>query len=173
MHQSRFYSFFTLALVVFFGLNSTSCKDKKKVIKQTQISFVKEGELSILQKETDSLLIQLDIEIADTDYDVQTGLMYRNSMNTNQAMLFVFNDLRPRNFYMKNTRIPLDLIFIDQNKTIVSFQKNAKPFDETALPSNAAAKYVLEINAGHVNQWGITIGDRIFFKNMIQQSPTN
>lgn len=154
---------YSLVLLTFLAAFTFSCKEEKKTVKQTEIAFTKEGELSILKKDTDSILVKLDIEIADTDYDIQTGLMYRNTMQANQAMLFVFKDVNTRNFYMKNTHIPLDLIFVDQNKTIVSFQKNAKPLDETSLPSNAPAQYVLEVNAGKVDYWQVSIGDQLKF----------
>ncbi|MGC1203775.1 MAG: DUF192 domain-containing protein [Flavobacteriaceae bacterium] len=150
-----------IVLILALGIVFASCKDEKKVIKQTEVSFKKEGELTIFK--SDSTQINLDIEIADTDFDIQTGLMYRNAMEKNQGMLFVFDDAQPRSFYMKNTQISLDLIFINENKTIVSFQKNAKPFDESSLPSNTPAKYVLEVNAGLVDTWIITVGDSISF----------
>jgi uncharacterized membrane protein (UPF0127 family) len=156
-------------IVVYLGLGLlfltiTSCKDKKKSVKQTEVSFSKEADLTIFKIATDSSEIKLDIEIADTDYDIQTGLMYRKSMETNQGMLFVFDDVTERYFYMKNTHIPLDIIYIDANKKIVSFQKNAKPFDETSLPSNVPAKYVLEVNAGLVDTWLAKEGDSISYK---------
>ncbi|TYA84386.1 DUF192 domain-containing protein [Seonamhaeicola marinus] len=140
-----------------------NCKEDKKVIKQTEIHFTKEGELTIHKIATDSTKISLDIEIADTEYDIQTGLMYRNSMEQKQGMLFVFEDETERYFYMKNTKIPLDIIYINSNKQIVSFQKNAKPFDESSLPSNAPAKYVLELNAGLADNWGLSVGDSLSF----------
>jgi hypothetical protein len=140
---------------------STSCKEDKKIIKQVEIPFTKEGELTLYKSASDSIISKIDIEIADTEYDTQTGLMYRNSMKELQGMLFVFPDERPRSFYMKNTTFPLDLIYIDKNKTIVSFQENAQPLDESSLPSNAPAKYVLEVNAGLVNKWQLQVGDRI------------
>ena len=152
------FSLATVSLIVF-----SACKEDKKVIKQTEVAFKKEGELTIFKK--DSTQVILDIEIADTEYETQTGLMYRSSMETNQGMLFIFNDVAQRSFYMKNTQIPLDLIFIDGDNKIVSFQKNAKPFDENSLPSNAPAKYVLEINAGLVDKWVVTVGDSISYKN--------
>lgn len=152
-----------IAIFLFLGVSLLSCKEDKKVIKQTEISFTKEGELSII-KASDSTAIKLDIEIADTDFDIQTGLMYRNSMANNQGMLFIFDDEKERFFYMKNTKIPLDLIYINANKAIVSVQKNAKPFDESSLPSNAPAKYVLEVNAGLVDVWGIAVGDQIIYE---------
>ena len=159
MHFKRF----TFLLILWSSfLNLYSCKEDKKVIKQTEVSFKKEAELSIF-KVSDSTEVILDIEIADTDYETQTGLMYRDSMLKNQGMLFVFDDVTKRYFYMKNTKIPLDIIYIDANKTIVSFQKNAKPFDESSLPSKVPAKYVLEINAGLVDALGISVGDTISY----------
>ena len=148
-----------------FGLSFIGCKENNKVIKQTEVTFTKEGELTIF-KASDSTKVSLNIEIADTDFDIQTGLMYRNSMKNNQGMLFVFDDETERFFYMKNTKFPLDLIYINANKSIVSFQKNAKPFDESSLPSNAPAKYVLEVNAGLVDTWGVSVDDSINFVNL-------
>ena len=143
-------------------LTISSCKQNKKGIKQTEVHFTKEGELTIYKK-SDSTQIELDIEIAETDFDIQTGLMYRNNMEQNQGMLFVFDDEKERYFYMKNTKIPLDLIYINAANKIVSFQKNAKPFDESSLPSGAPAKYVLEVNAGLVDAWNLTVNDSIIF----------
>ncbi|WP_406684764.1 DUF192 domain-containing protein [Seonamhaeicola sp. MEBiC1930] len=150
-----------LSLLLILGLSA--CKEDNKTVKQTEVTFKKEGELTINKIITDSSTVTIDIEIADTDFDIQTGLMYRNSMKTNQGMLFVFNDETKRFFYMKNTKIPLDLIFINANKRIVSFQKNAKPFDESSLPSGVPAKYVLEINAGLIDTWNLSVGDSIVY----------
>jgi len=77
--------------------------------------------------------------------------------------LFIFPDSQYRSFYMRNTEIPLDIIYIDQDNAIISIQKNAKPFDETSLPSEGPAKYVLEINAGLSTQWHLEKGDKIRF----------
>ncbi|MFH4963961.1 DUF192 domain-containing protein [Gaetbulibacter sp. M235] len=159
-------SFYALLVFATFSVCLSSCKNESnKTIKQAEIAFKKEGNLEIFKTTSDSTKVNLDIEIADNDYEIQTGLMYRNSMKSNQGMLFIFDDTRERFFYMKNTKIPLDLIFINDDKKIVSFQKNAKPFDETSLPSNFPAKYVLEINAGLVDSWSIAVGDEIDFQN--------
>lgn len=153
---------FVISGIIF--LNISSCKDdKKQTVKPVVISFEKEGELKLLKASSDSIIKTINIEIADDDYQTQTGLMYRDYMKDNEGMLFVFPDSRQRSFYMKNTRIPLDIIYINENKRIVSFQKNAKPFDETSLPSNASAKYVLELNAGLSEQWNLEIDDTINF----------
>lgn len=142
-----------------FGLSS--CKEEQKAIKQVEVTFKKEGELTLFKSTTDTVIAKLDIEIAKTDYEIQTGLMYRESMKRNQGMLFVFPNIRERSFYMKNTRIPLDLIFLDHNKTVVSFQENAKPFNEASLPSNAKAQFVLEVNAGLAEEWLLEVGDKM------------
>jgi len=89
--------------------------------------------------------------------------MHRGSMENNQAMLFIFPNIQMRSFYMKNTIIPLDIIYLDENKKVVSIQKNAKPMDETSLPSSAPAKYVLEINGGLSDELNIVEGDSIAF----------
>ena len=139
----------------------TSCKNDKKIIKPIKIEFKKEGTLTLFKSATDSIITTLDIEIADNDYETQTGLMYRQEMLKNRAMLFIFNNIQPLYFYMKNTYIPLDIIYIDKNGFIVSFQKNAKPLDETSLSSQVPAKFVLEINAGLADHFDLEVGDRM------------
>jgi uncharacterized protein len=154
-----------VVLLALLGVNIYSCKEDKNRSKVTrvEVAFKKEGELSLLKASNDSLIKQLNIEIADDDYQTQTGLMYRKSMKDTQGMLFVFPDSQYRYFYMRNTEIPLDIIYIDENNAIVSIQKNAKPFDETSLPSEGPAKYVLEINGGLSTEWNLQKGDKIQF----------
>ncbi|SDS09992.1 hypothetical protein SAMN04515667_1405 [Formosa sp. Hel1_31_208] len=154
--------------LVFFGslaLLNFSCNDQKKpkAVKQIIVTFKKEGELQLIKAANDSVVVSLDIEIADDDYQTQTGLMYRKSMAHHQGMLFIFPDVDYRSFYMKNTEIPLDIIYISETKTIVSIQKHAQPMDETSLPSEGPAKYVLEVNAGLSDEWNLEKGDRIAF----------
>lgn len=164
MSIDYYIKFFFLVLSC-ISLSFTSCKKEVKAIKHSEVIFKKEGELTIIKKTSDSTKINLDIEIADNDYEIQTGLMYRSFMESNQGMLFIFDDIKERFFYMKNTKIPLDLIYINENKHIVSFQKNAKPYDESSLPSILPAKYVLEINAGLVDSWHLNVGDSIHYSN--------
>lgn len=146
---------------VFWG-----CKEKTSTesIKTETVAFTKEGELRIFKK--DSLAQTLDVEFAETDYEVQTGLMYRNSMEDNQSMLFVFPNVAMHSFYMKNTEFPLDILFIGADYKIASFQKNAQPLNESSLSSQVPVKYVLEINAGLSDKWGLAEGDSIAFKRM-------
>ncbi|MET7028213.1 DUF192 domain-containing protein [Sediminicola luteus] len=160
---TKIFNFLFLGMV----LLQASCKEEpKKALETTPITFTKEGDLSIFKKDGDSLITSLSIEIAESEYETATGLMYRKSMKEEQGMLFIFPDVAMHSFYMKNTEIPLDLIFIDENLKIVSFQKEAKPYDETSLSSQVPIKYVLEINAGLVDRWGLAVGDRITYERL-------
>lgn len=159
MRDLRHRLSFLLIFVVLF-----SCKEESKVtIKTEEVTFTKEGKLNIFKKESDSLVKQLDVEFAESDYETQTGLMYRKGMQDNQAMLFIFPDVAMHSFYMKNTAFALDIIFIDENLKIASFQENAQPFNETGLSSKVPIKYVLEVNAGLAKKWLLEEGDTIAF----------
>ena len=76
-------------------------------------------------------------------------------------MLFIFEEEAQRGFYMKNTLIQLDIIYLNKDGVIVSFAENAQPEDLTTLPSNIPAQYVLEINGGLSEEWVLEIGDRV------------
>ncbi|HSP82321.1 MAG TPA: DUF192 domain-containing protein [Gillisia sp.] len=134
---------------------------KESSIETEEISFTKEGELSFLKGGEVSGTI--DIEIADNAYERETGLMYRKSLGENQGMLFIYPNEAPRSFYMKNTYIPLDLIFYNRDSAVVSIYENAVPLTETSIPSNFPAQYILEINAGKADEWNIETGDKIKF----------
>jgi len=152
------------AILLGMMLQSYSCKktsENKSLTKE--VSFTKEGELTLKKATNDSIVAILDIEFANTEYETQTGLMYRRSMENDRGMLFIFENEIRRSFYMKNTEFALDIIFVNSDHEIVSIQKNAKPFDKSSLASEAPAKYVLEINAGLSDQWGLEAGDLIEF----------
>ena len=150
---------FGKVILLVFAIVLVSCKtESKQALKTETISFTKEGELTVMSTETDSIKANFDIEIAETEYETQTGLMYRKSMKEDRGMLFIQPSESLQYFYIKNTEIPLDIIYINTGMKIVSFQKNAEPFNENTLPSNAPAKYVLEINAGLSDQLGLQVG---------------
>ncbi|MBR9853121.1 MAG: DUF192 domain-containing protein [Algicola sp.] len=151
-------------IVLAIVLVTISCKtESKQSIKTETVSFTKEGTLAILSYGTDSIKADFEIEIAETEYETQTGLMYRKSMKENRGMLFIQPTESLQYFYMKNTEIALDIIYINSGMKIVSFQKNAQPFNEDTLPSNVPAKYVFEVNAGLSDKLGLQVGDSISF----------
>lgn len=147
------------------GNSSPNSTPNNQSIAVKDIPFTKEGDLTLKTAEGKTIKA-LEIEIADNSYETQTGLMYRSTMAENRGMLFIFDNEAMHSFYMRNTQIPLDIIYINKNKEIVSFAKNAKPFDETSLPSKFPAMYVLEINAGLADQWNLKEGDKIEFTEL-------
>ncbi|WP_445381535.1 DUF192 domain-containing protein [Robiginitalea sp. IMCC43444] len=155
--------YFKLAFVL-LGLALVQCREEaKQVLPTDEIHFSREGSLSIFDGETDSLLQEIDIEIAETPYERETGLMYRKSMQEDQGMLFIFENEQPRSFYMKNTLISLDILFINQDLEVISIARNTEPLNDNGIPSGNPARYVLEVNAGLSDQWGIQEGDLISF----------
>ena len=141
-----------------------SCKkEQNKTINSVKIEFKHEGNLQLIDS-LGTVKQNLKIELADNDFERQTGLMYRKKLDTNKGMLFIFDDIRVRSFYMKNTYIPLDIIYIDSNNIILSIIKNAEPLNQKSLPSEGPVKYVLEINAGLSDLWDLQSGDKINYK---------
>jgi uncharacterized protein len=101
------------------------------------------------------------VEIANTPKALELGLMNRTELAANEGMLFVFPLVRPVSFWMRNTLIPLDMIFIDEKGVVTSIHSMAKPLDETPIPSTGPVKAVLEIAGGQALQRGIKPGDTI------------
>ena len=125
-------------------------------------SFRKDGSLSIYHAGNSSPLI-LDIELADDEEERMRGLMDRQNLPENAGMLFIFPKEEPRSFWMKDTFISLDIIFINSDKQIVSIQKYTLPKSTFSIPSEKPAKYVLEVNAGFTDKYVINVGDKIDF----------
>lgn len=151
-----------LIFCVSFVLSSCKKETKAQEITPPKIVFKHEGNLSIIDS-LKKVVKVLEIELAEDEFERQTGLMYRTTMKENRGMLFIFDKSDMKSFYMKNTYLPLDIIFIDENKKIINISKNTKPLNEQSVYSKAPAKYVLEINAGLSNQWNIKTGDSIEF----------
>ena len=104
------------------------------------------------------------IEIAADNDSRARGLMFRDSMSADHGMLFVFDGMEPRVFWMKNTHIPLDILYFDKNYKLVSMQQRVPPChsmgdDCPQYPSSGPAQYVLELNAGTADKLGAKPGD--------------
>lgn len=128
--------------------------------------FKKEGVLYFLSKVNNDTLRQIDIELATNDQERAQGLMDRKSMSDTQGMLFIFPHEEEQSFWMKNTYISLDIIYINEKKEIVSVQKYTTPLSEESLPSFKKAQYVLEVNAGFCDKYHIAYGDKISYKEI-------
>ena len=148
-------------VVVFIANNKGS--NLNFITNDTAPSFKKEGELIFLNKVGNDTLAVIDIEIADTDQKTSQGLMYRSSMSENAGMLFFMDRERIQGFWMKNTYIPLDMIFVNSKKEIVTIHPNTTPMLESSYHSTKPALYVVEVNAGFCHKNNIHEQDRIDF----------
>lgn len=101
------------------------------------------------------------VDIADTPQERARGLMFVEDMPRSRGMLFVYPEEQPLSFWMRNTLIPLDIIFADGDGVVVSVAAEAVPGDETPLPSHGPAQYVLEINGGMAETMGIGPGTQM------------
>ncbi|HVI48784.1 MAG TPA: DUF192 domain-containing protein [Chitinophaga sp.] len=128
------------------------------------IEFKKEATLAFISKSGADTTRRIDVQLAQTEQQREDGLMYRKSMSDDQGMLFIFPDFEQRSFWMKNTYISLDIIYIDDKQEIVSIQKYATPLSEQGLPSFKKAQYVLEVNGGFCDKYHIGYGDKIAYK---------
>lgn len=109
------------------------------------------------------------VEIADDDDKREQGLMFRNQLGRNEGMLFIWERPAPRAFWMLNTRIPLDIVYIGPDLDIVAWSLDTPPCRTRNCPnypSRVPAQYVLEVNAGEMERLGVDIGERVRVGNI-------
>ena len=111
--------------------------------------------------ETGSVLARFSVELADEDAERAQGLMGRTALGPGAGMLFLYPAPREVAFWMRNTLIPLDMLFIDAGGTVARIHANAQPLNETPIPSGSPALMVLEIAGGQAERLGITPGMRL------------
>lgn len=99
-----------------------------------------------------------DVEVADDPRERARGLMYVEELGAAEGMLFVYERAQPAAFWMRNTLIPLDMLFMGDDGTVTHIHENAVPLDETPIPGGDAVRYVLEVPGGTVGRLGIGIG---------------
>ncbi len=152
--------------IVYFANNPKEKLEEITTPKSEEIAFTKQGELSFISAADQKRMQTISIEFANDDYSREKGLMYRRNMEEMQGMLFLFEDNKPRSFWMKNTYISLDIIYVGIDKKIVSIQKSALPLSEESLPSYKNAMYVVEVIAGFTDKYNIKEGDMIRFTKL-------
>ncbi len=109
------------------------------------------------------------LELALSRNEQMRGLMHRRTMAPDFGMLFVFPREAPRSFWMHNTLISLDIVYLDRFGTVVSVAERARPLDDTSLPSAGPARYVIELVGGSADEMGLEPGDRVELSNLSQE----
>lgn len=111
--------------------------------------------------QTNTTKITYHVEIANTPHSRAKGLMKKNSIPDDHGMLFIFEKPQIISMWMKNTYIPLDMLFLDKNGKIIWIHENAKPLDESIISSRFPASFVIELNAGQVKEKNIQITNQV------------
>ncbi len=142
------------------NVNTTNTTQKTE---PAEPQFKKQGELKFLSSNGKKELRKIDLEFADKDSARMMGLMYRKSMEDTKGMIFIFEKPDLHSFWMKNTYISLDIIYVDDNKEIVKIYKNTEKLSTKSLPTNKPALYVVEVIAGFCDKYGVKEGDKIEF----------
>jgi uncharacterized membrane protein (UPF0127 family) len=101
------------------------------------------------------------VEVADTPEALRQGLMYRTSLDEHKGMLFIFSRDVPQSFWMENTPLPLDMVFVNSRMAVVDINHNATPYSLDVFTSKESCRYVVEVNGGFCEEHGIGVGDRM------------
>lgn len=132
----------------------------------TVTALADDGRLTIANAQGDTVF---NVEVVDTPAGRAQGLMFRTSLAPDAGMLFDFKESRPVSFWMQNTMIPLDMLFIRHDGTIANIHVNAKPLDPTSIPSDGPVEFVLEIAGGRSVELGIKAGDTVLHDRINKQ----
>lgn len=143
------------AFLLFFTLAAFSCGEAGS----DEITFA----TTPLTIQTSSGTLNLTVEIADTDDKHAQGLMDRQTLAADSGMIFIFDNESSRTFWMKNTYVSLDMIFLSAAKEIVYIQENTTPLSTELITPDVSAQYVLEVNAGYCGANGVAAGDVVGF----------
>ncbi|HKG71005.1 MAG TPA: DUF192 domain-containing protein [Nitrososphaeraceae archaeon] len=143
-------------------LSSGGVGPNELVVRKPDIEIVRTEENN--NNNSSSVIARVFVEVPDDQEEYTRGLMFRQHLPWNAGMLFAFNNEDPRTFWMKNTLIPLDMIFVDSDSKIVDIMENVPPCKQDecpTYPSKEPAQHVLEVSAGFVQDKGVKIGDRL------------
>jgi uncharacterized protein len=143
--QVRLSGAFALALAIILGISTAGRAD----------------DLQTLKIVTASGTHRFEVEVAVDDESRERGLMNRRYLPRDRGMLFEFPREAPVSFWMKNTYIPLDMIFISRSGLVTNVVANAEPLSERVIPSGPACSAVLELNGGAAAAIGVRIGDKV------------
>jgi uncharacterized membrane protein (UPF0127 family) len=113
------------------------------------------------------------VEVMRTREELVRGLMWRDDLAADAGMLFVFDRPAPRTFWMKNTPLPLDILFIDERSHVLNVAESTTPYSETPIRSAGPARFVLEVNAGFARRHGIRAGASADLSAIDQKSPAD
>lgn len=129
---------------------------------RTETPFRKDGTLTFLSAAGDTLTT-IDVEIAETDEARRWGLMGRRSLPPRSGMFFIMDDVDTSGMWMRNTPLPLDIMFVAPDSHLINIAERTTPFSDEIIRPDAPKKYVVEVRAGFTRRVGITDSTRIIW----------
>lgn len=162
MKTNRTIYRFAILILLFVLSSSGFGADKKEDNKDKSKNVLPQVEIY----NPEGMRVVYEVEVAKTYQQRAKGLMYRESLPENRGMFFVFNAMINHTMWMKDTKIPLDIIFIDDKFRVVGVAENTVPFSETTISVDAESLYALEVNAGQAQKKGIIIGSIVVLKGI-------
>ena len=123
------------------------------------------AEVSFINNESE-VISTVDVAVADDNQERSEGLMNITDLPADSGMLFIFENEQPRSFWMVNTPLSLDIIFVNSTMEIVRVHRNTQPYSQKSIESEAPAKYVIEVNAGYALDHDIREGMRVRFEGV-------
>ncbi len=160
-----------LLLVLSCVILIAGCRSNERELPtiRTDSDFRTDGRLAFLNPDGDTLST-IDIEIAETDEARMRGLMGRRSLPPRSGMFFIMDEADTTGFWMRNTPMPLDIIFVGPDSQVVSIARRTKPYSDEVISPAAAKKFVVEVRAGQAARLGISESTRITWNR--SQPPT-
>lgn len=146
------------------GCGSNNKKPIQEPIKEPVFSY--EGTAHILKQGSLDTLATLAIEFAISDAEQQQGLMFRKSMEEKQGMLFIFEAEEKRFFWMRNTYLSLDILYLNKDLEIITIHEQVIPLYDGRIPSLKPAQYVLEVVGGFCESYQVVEGDKIRYQRL-------
>lgn len=156
----RFFRGLSLLLL---PLVAFACTDDPPPVSPPDLSFKPQGLVTFFKADGQPVT-RIAVELAETDSARQRGLMERTNLPERGGMLFVMDSLEIQSFWMYNTPLPLDILFVDDSLRIVTIAAHTQPFSQQNVVSDEPARYVVEVRAGFTERFGLAEGDRITWR---------
>lgn len=149
-----------LSLMLLFGFAACRTAPDDEPLARNSATWRVDGALDFVRPDG-SVIRTVDLEIAADAESRRVGLMNRRQITDDQAMLFVFDAPDMQSFWMANTPLPLDIIFVDADSQVVNIARRTKPLSHERVNSTGPAKYVVEVRGGFADRYGLTDSTRI------------
>lgn len=167
--MNRSVYFFYLNLIIALFLVITSCGEDNRQIENQVEENARElefaAEVSFINNQSDTIST-VKAAVADDNDSRSEGLMNVTELPTDSGMLFIFENNQARSFWMANTPLPLDIIFVNSDMEIVRIHRNTQPYSQRSIQSEAPARFVIEVNAGYTLEHDIRDGMNVAFEGV-------